>query len=295
MMVTNIEQYLDILENQIKSFNEWLNKEISIKDFEDLNEEVKHIYSIIEHEKSHLKENMVLTEIGIQAIAMLSFVFNEDFNVIAGEWSEKDFKIVHNTFSGLITQLTNGFLGTLKLIEAGLDYQARVLFRNVAEMSWLTIVLINDMNWLKKYIKGDKYADFFKAYKVRNKLTEIENKTQLTKDLKKLIKTQRQEIYKFYSEIIHNAYPTPILGTWVSGFSEGDNLSSNLFGKISITSQKTLAEVNTCIFLFLLMIYRALIDVHGFKVKEETVDFFIARSVILKETFIEGYYLTLQK
>lgn len=73
LMATNIEQYLDILENQIKLFNERLNKEISIKDFEDLNEEVKYIYSIIEHEKSHSKEDMVLTEIGVQAIAMLSF------------------------------------------------------------------------------------------------------------------------------------------------------------------------------------------------------------------------------
>lgn len=294
-MVTNTEKYLGILEKQIKLFNERLNKEISIKDFEDLNEQVKEIYLIIEKEKSFLKEEMVLTEIGIQAVAMLSLVFNEDFKVIAGEWSEKDYKIVHNTFLGLITQLTNGFLGTLKLIETGLDYQARVLFRNVAEMSWLTIVLINDMNWLKKYIQGEKHANFFEAYKVRNKLTEIENKTRLPKGLKKLLKNQRQEIYKFYSEIIHNVYPTPILGTWVSGFSEGSNLSPNLFGKISTSSQKTLAEVNTCIFLFLLMFYRALVDMHGFKVKEEKVDFFIARSFILKETFIAGYYLTLQE
>ncbi|WML50165.1 hypothetical protein RCG23_10250 [Neobacillus sp. PS3-34] len=293
-MMTNINQYSEILENQIKLFNERLNKDIGIKDFEDLNEDVKDIYSTIEKEKAHLKEDIVLPEIGIKAIAMLSFLFNEETNVIVGEWSANDYFRVQNTFSGLISQLTNGLLGTLKLIEAGLDYQARVLFRNVTEMSWLIIVLINDINWLKKYIQGERHADFFKAYKVRNKLNEIENKTQLPKDIKKLIRTQRQEIYKFYSEIIHNAYPNPILGTLVSGFTDGDYMSPNLFGKISTSSQKTIAEVNTCIFLFLLMFYRALRDVHGYKVKEEKIDFFISRSVILKETFIKGYFLTLQ-
>ena len=129
------KEYLNLLEKHINLFNEKLGKKISTEDFNELTEDINYIYSEIEKEKDYLKEHKILTEIGMHSIGMLSFVFKDTPTIIiAKEINEK--KIVHNTLSALLAQLTNGILGILRLTDAGLDYQARVLFRSVSELSW---------------------------------------------------------------------------------------------------------------------------------------------------------------
>lgn len=110
-------------------------------------------------------------------------------------------------------------------------------------------MLIHDTNWLRKYIQEDRYKSYFKPYKIRRKLIEIENSTQLPENLKMLIKKQRQDVYRFYSEITHNVYLYPILGTYVPEFSKEGRLSFSIFGKVTVASKGTLREVNTSIFL----------------------------------------------
>lgn len=99
------------------------------------------MFSNVEKEKTYLKDDTDLTEIGIHSIAMLSFVFSVENKVVAGEWDEKYQKKTQLTFTGLLTQITNGLIGILKTVEIGLDYQARVLLRNVIELFGLSMCL----------------------------------------------------------------------------------------------------------------------------------------------------------
>lgn len=57
----------------------------------------------------------------------LNFWIGEHDHFIAGNWTKEEYERINQTFQGLLTQLTNGLIGISKLIERGLDYQARVL------------------------------------------------------------------------------------------------------------------------------------------------------------------------
>ncbi|WP_032870186.1 hypothetical protein [Bacillus sp. UNC69MF] len=289
------EKLLNILEDEIKKFNKELNKDVKLVDFEHLEADLKSINDEIDKEKVFFSEELSLIDVGMKCIGTLIFWIGEHDHFIAGNWTKEEYERINQTFQGLLTQLTNGLIGISKLIERGLDYQARVLFRNLAEMSWLTLVLIYDEEWLRMYIQDDKYEKYFRPYKIRNKLNEIENATELPQSIKDELNKNRKQIYKFYSEILHNTYPYPILGAMVKRINGEENLALSLFGKITRYSSRTIHEVNTCIYLFILMFYRALGTLHKLKVEGENDEYFASKSIILMNTFIKGYQSSLSK
>jgi len=83
-------------------------------------------------------------------------------------------------FSGLISTLTNSALGVIILAEAGLESPARVVVRNFAELSWLTLLAFHSRDVMTAYTETDEeleknaYYKYLKAKRLLEELAKLE-------------------------------------------------------------------------------------------------------------------------
>lgn len=226
---------------------------------------------------------------------ILSILIKNEEEEILRDWLKREINpnIVLGNF---LTQITNSVLAAVRLVEDGLDYQARVIFRNICEICWLTIVVISRKTIMNMYAqelnnKEEKniWRKFLNSGKLIDYLYKIEKDMGIPELLLRELRNGRSETYKFYSQIVHNSYTTCMIGAYSKQIRKKDSILSNTFGMASKYSNQTLNKVNDCLFYFLGAFLPILINIHEFSVTSNRELWSIAH--VLRESFIKYYVL----
>ncbi|HWO77803.1 MAG TPA: hypothetical protein VNM69_18205 [Bacillus sp. (in: firmicutes)] len=198
--------------------------------------------------------------------------------------------------SNILTQVTNFSLSIVKLVEQGLDLQAKVLLRSLFEQVNLIIIITSRKEMMNNYCEGvDDNSAFsiwsakFRTNQIKSMISEIEYDLGLEQDreLFEWLKEDRNKAYKFLSSVAHGAFYTNLLGSY-SMFQDEEYMPFALFGSYTDASIYTLEQLNWLIYYLTIMLNAIQIKVHSFSGPDqcnETYD--ICKS--LEQIFLNTY------
>ena len=158
----------------------------------------------------------------------------------------------HPYFLFEIVSLTlgNTLVGIRELTLAGLDNQARVLFRYYIELAEMMLAIVGDETAYKAFIgcgipgsaKTTKYwREHLNPRKVRESLIAIEKSTGLNERHVQLFARSRRETYRWLSGFSHCNTVTALLGAYTSELGKRwDILRPCVGGRLTSQSKQTL-------------------------------------------------------
>ncbi|WP_019640778.1 hypothetical protein [Paenibacillus fonticola] len=297
-----MKRYID---NYISTYNKEIKKiENPLKYGFTTKEVIKTILFLSQAEKrnhstlyKNLSDDLLLSYLGIASISYLSVaVCQED----SQKPISKDFISEYSSmnpnfmFMNMLGNISNNALAIVKLIETGLDTQARALVRVLAESIFITIYVITDQEafWNYYNVKDTDEAKntwfkYFRYAKLKNKLEVIENKVGFPQNLVNELVAMRDYIYKEYSSIIHSYSISSNVGSYAVSFDD-EFMNIAIGGKASFSSKKTIHSLNWLLFYFSLMTKGIFQNIYHFKPPGNNEIWRMA--VPLRECYIKVYF-----
>lgn len=243
-----------------------LSLSLNLSDVDQLYSELKFIsQETRKRTKQHLSDDLSLGYLGILLTGYLCLSLQHDEQIDSALNNEKSRIVISN----LILQIANHALSIINLIENGLDTSARTILRAIDELVYLTVYLTSNTSKIDVYRNLENpsktWFENFRMELILKEISKLEIRLGLPEELAHIFKKQRSEFFKFYSEYIHNSYGVIMVGAYASSFDEEDILHTSLFGKESPSSKGTVANLNTILFYFNLVIFKILFEIHGHK------------------------------
>ena len=168
--------------------------------------------------------------------------------------------------------LSNHSIGTIKLVESGLDYSARALLRVQAEFCLLLLVVSSDKEKLKIYHQAQSAKDakttwykFFKMKKLRSELEKIEKIIHKDENLS-FATRMRKEQYEFYSQSIHSGFSSSVCGSQAIPFHDHSLFCSAIYGCASAGSVVPLRDLCFNLIHTYQTFFKIINKIHGYKI-----------------------------
>jgi hypothetical protein len=243
----------------------------------------------------HIKLNEEIS-VAYLAIAFLGYlsITVESTKPFKSEWGNRDDS--NFIFGTILTQIANYSLSIVKLVESGLDLQAKVLLRSLFEEINIFLVITAREDMMQKYCIGiddesafSVWSNNFKQSQLKRKISEIELELGLRKNrnMANWLKTNRNQSYMFLSSIAHGSFYTNLLGSY-SFIQNEEIMPLALFGSYTEASNNTLGQLNWQIYYFTIMLNAILDQIHKFVLLKEDDDLFNITEA-LKQIFLNSY------
>lgn len=197
--------------------------------------------------------------------------------------------------SCLFVQLTNLSIGTLNLLEAGLEAPARALYRTTLETSWLCLVLSADEELMKTYTKERQDSEhkiiwqkYFSPTRLSKRLDGIIRDLEISASLNSDGILHRTEKHSFYSHSVHNSFLNSAILAYASE-DDSDNMSSSFLGHHSVGIRNICNELNELIFSTVCDFIQIIRIKYNYKVpiESEIWSSLIANLLCVRSTFLE--------
>jgi hypothetical protein len=227
---------------------------------------------ITEEIRNRLDGELSIGYFAVLSTGLMSFFLQfEGLRLIDPTWINSNQVPDPNLVLGMMLgNITNYSLGIIGLIELGLEVQARTCLRSMLELTWLTLITVNDKEKMRVYTKDEddsesrkSYHKHFSSKKLWESLSTIEINLGFPKNAQEQLFQMRREFYSMYSGNIHHSYADLIHGAMSFSFDKADHLQPNLFGKADKASYPTLHHMNDAIFVFLGLLVQTLEKQHG--------------------------------
>lgn len=200
--------------------------------------------------KRHYKKEREISELYALCSGFIAcaFYFSEEHII------NEEYKHDSIIYFSLLTNISNGILSVVELVENGFEYQANILIRNVYELVYtFLIVLINKEKRIKYFDSAkleNEYTTWnqnFRMSKLNDELLKYE-KTIFDKDFAEELKIKRIKSYQEYSSYSHNDYIRCYLGCYspdrIHYSDEEPILRYNLWGTYNYDAKKILSSLN---------------------------------------------------
>jgi hypothetical protein len=243
--------------------------------------------------KEYYNRPLSLAYIGVMSVGLLSILIELGDESILEGWHDSQNINTGYVLGSLFRQITNSSLAVIRLIEDGLDYQARILVGSTCELSWITLAIMSDQNMMELYAQDldkdqelENWREYFSAKKLLEKLSLIEKELGLPDILADKLKKARLDIYDFYSNSLRNSYSFCTLGSFSKQINNG-NYVPNTFGMASLFSKPTIQSLNDFLFYFLANLSPIMKYLQKFMVQEHPDLWNFMQ--ILRECYITSY------
>lgn len=223
----------------------------------------------IKDSKLHFQEEIevldyICASLGALAIGTLSNVVKEN------EVLSKDFPATDYWLSCHITNVVNTALSIKELCISGFDTQARSLIRIFDERILQLLILFSSAEDYEKWKNPDSsksahYDLFSKKKSLLKKAKKLDEKYfKLTEQELITIKALREERDEYYSDCIHGAHTSVIVGSIAYPFKDDKDglFISSIFGRASSCSYQTLHHLIGQLSYFSYMLNALLNDLH---------------------------------
>ncbi|MEO3944684.1 hypothetical protein [Gorillibacterium sp. CAU 1737] len=293
----NIKKYLNEYNNQMKKHE---SKSLINVDFREIANSIHHLHRLSNVNKSIIfkkyNDNLTLSYLGIVNLSYLSLAsYQENYkNPININWLDgKHCGLDPNFFLQTLVANINNAMAVIRLIESGLDTQARAMIRILAESVFSTLIVFTDTDIFVKYASARDtdeaemvWYKYLRGPKLQQILTQIEKKVGLPEDIISELSKMRLYVYKHYSAYVHNSSSTSVIGSHAFSFTD-DILHLGLGGKASLASESTIYYLNWLIYYFSLIIKGIFTHFHLYKPPSDSEIWRLA--VPIRECFIQVY------
>ncbi len=217
------------------------------------------------------EDRLSICYLGALAIASFAVLFSEPKlpRVIPAAWirssgiPDPDL-VVH----ALLSSICAHSLAVLKLVRSGLEPPARIVLRNVHELTWIAVVVSAEGDAMRVFaqdLPDDEERRLFRTHfsvaSLNGRLKRIESSLGLPDDVSSSLRASRRSTYAFYSKTVHNSYPSIALG--LVGFSmEREGYAA--LGMATEASESTLRSLATALFYFLGIFFEVIHRLHSF-------------------------------
>lgn len=209
--------------------------------------------------------NFIVASLGSLAFATLYKESSPSDNRII----DKEFPATDMWFSNHLTNLVNTILSARDLCVNGFDTQARSLVRMIDERIHQILILFSSPNDYKTWKETEDsafahFSLFSKKRSILKKMKRLDEK-YLPEIDHLLVKKMREEDERYYSESIHGANVSTIVGSYAYPFGPFDDgtFITTTFGRASSCSFQTLHHIIGKCSYFSFMLYMLLKDVHS--------------------------------
>lgn len=259
------------------------NYNVGIKIFDDFfeqNSELrKESVKFIHGANGTLIDISILFSICISCIACSLYKDHEERSIFPKSWISLEEKPDPNfIFSCLFSQLFQMISSSVKLIENGFNYSARILSRSAIEMSWQILILSYFREDLKVYVAADEngganhvWWKLFGKGKMLKKISQIERELLLPDNVHSSLMEYRKETYSALSESVHHGSLEVMLSSFNWAFDENNNIPDSdeaqgkwsALGGVSTFSVEILNGINYSLSYFLRMFFVVVEYFHG--------------------------------
>ncbi len=268
----------NIIKNRLSSIRKEIKEEhsncLNISDLDNLSKEIRNSYKeALATRYDVIHEQAAFASLHIMScftLAKAIFDENEDKGyLLPDNWfnGEKDIN-PNRIISYLILSLAKTSTSVVYLCESGFDNQARSLGRNLAELSWQTLILTFFKEKLLLYISPDNPKEanevwfmLFGKGKFESNLKEIERGLGFSEEILQTTKELREEIFQFYSMFLHNSYVAVTINNYSFSLQD-DSVTSCDFASKSKTSIATLQYLNDILWYFHRVFYSIVFEYH---------------------------------
>ena len=160
---------------------------------------------------------------------------------------------------GLLVNIANQCLSTINLATSGFAWSARIILRSTLELTWLTLVLVNQREKMLRYCEGvedEKERDLFHKYfsggKLMKELSKIEESLFFAEDISKLLSNARSETYTLFTKHVHNSFTATILGTRAPSITQPKEFEYALFSVPSTSARGVVSSLNHQVLFYLI-------------------------------------------
>jgi hypothetical protein len=191
---------------------------------------------------------------------------------------------VRHIKSGLLVNTVNHVLATVYLMESGLDNSARVMLRTTLESTWIATALLFDEELLNIFqgVLDDETSQMklwhkhFKPSRILERLAKLETSIGLPAEEAESIRTERREIYSYFSNSAHHSTLAALLGPYCSTPDQPKSLRFALFGLPSIAAKSHLAWIRHSLGYLQIHLFRSLDQLRDLKSR----DWLLAESLL---------------
>lgn len=228
-------------------------------------EEIKSFLQEIKNEKVKTnvsyRKSKEIAELYALSTGFISFALRESSGSI-----EEKYKNENTIYSSFLTNISNTIFGIVDLIDNGLEYQAKILIRNLMELLFSFLVVIIDKDKRKEYFDtaklGNSYEIWQKNFKMSklNEALSVYEKQKFDEDMQEELCSKRRELYKYYSSFVHNDFMSIFLGAYSIDNKDENNsyYHYNLWGCFNFEANQIYETLNNLILIYL-MYFRDLI------------------------------------
>jgi hypothetical protein len=212
---------------------------------------------------------------------------------IPSNWLFPERKLDPNiVLESLLVNVTNQCFSILNLSTYGYTWPARIVLRTTLELTWLTIVLVNERDKMLHYCQPlddeeerNLFHKHFSGNKLQKALTGIERNLHFADDIRLLYSNARSEAYSFFTKHVHNSYAATITGTRAPSIENPDTLEYALFGIPSMTARGVISNLNQQVLFYLIGVLLSSLKIsHSFNAVKLWDDI-----VTLRECFVRLY------
>lgn len=236
------------------------------------------------------EELLSICYLGTLAVVSFAVLFNGPKlpRVLLSAWDgpkgspDADFVV-----QGLLSSICAHSLAVLKLVRCGFEPPARIVLRNVHELTWIAITVCADLESMRLFAQDLSDEDerrlfrtHFSTRALNARLQAIESSIGLPDDVSSELRASRSSTYAFYSKTVHNSYPSVMLG--MIGFSL-ERKGYAAIGMATEASHSTLRSLSIALFYFLGFFFEIIHRVHSFSppYPQEWQEAFAARQLFI--------------
>lgn len=223
-----------------------------------------------------LKTELSLSYLYVISFASLALAVNQEGEkklLLKNDWTDNGLGNPLLLLQNVFTHITNYSLAVIRMVEDGLDASARVILRALTELTWISIIICSDKEYMNAYLKcadveeeRKAWFKYFKPKKLLQGLSKVEKTLGIDEELLKLLDVTRSDVYSFYSKYLHNSYSSISVGAYSMSFSDEETLRFSLLGLSSKGSKGTLNYLLEVMFYSNLLLHAIFRQVHDFSI-----------------------------
>jgi hypothetical protein len=218
-------------------------------------------------EKYRLEPMLSFLELAIHHLVIVT--------VVCAERKQKKRREAYFFFEIVSLTLSNTLVGIRELTLAGLDNQARILFRYYIELAEMMLAIVGDKSAYMAF-KGCGKAGFKRTTKywrehlhprkIRDSLVEIERSAGLKESYVQLLMKERRSTYRWLSDFSHCNTVTAYFGAYTSEIGKRwDVLRPSQGGTLTNASKATLYQLASYNVSFLHSLNALFLKHHGWE------------------------------
>ncbi len=278
---------------------EYVMQQINSSFFDELSEVVLHRQASVAEQVSREHQDLIsLSYVGALAVASFAVLFDQPGlpRIVPLSWKEAGIPDPELTIHALLSSICGHSLAVLSLIRSGFEAPARILLRNVHELSWITIAVSADIEMMRVYAQDlpDEeerrlFWTYFSPRALNTRLERLETDLGLEDDVTSALAASRRNTYAFYSKTVHNSYASIILG--LVGFSM-ERTGYAALGMATEASTSTLSSLTDGLFYVLGFFFEVIRQLHTFS-PPYPIEW--QEAIAAREAFIAAHYLYRRK